>query len=707
MIAMSNSDRLAIISTLPQPRWRSITLVAENDLIADNGRWDAERTFGALKVAVVEKVRQWWNPISWLGGAPTTGEVVAFVVSLTIHAAALILLASLTLYVPFQDMLLISSLPVDEFDEELVAQEFHFSPEFHEQVGALGDVGLGAARPSAPLEAAESQIAYELEPTTAMGQIEVHEFNRTIFEGPNIPENVIVKGAGSVGTSGAMGAVDRITHEILLSLDERPTTVVWLFDKSGSLKPQRESIAKRFDKIYKELSVIQSSGNKAFQHEEQPLLTAVAEFGAAVELLTPKATAEITEVKAAVRAVHDDDSGMENVFQSVGYLAEKFRHMRLAKPRRNVMIVVFTDEAGDDIEALDATVDVCRKYEMPVYVIGVPAPFGREAAFIKYVDPDPKFDQSPQWAPVHQGPESLVPERIKLLFGGREELEEQMDSGFGPFGLCRLTYETGGLYFTVHPNRATGKRIRPWETAAMSSHLSSFFDARVMRNYRPDYVPAQQYLDFVQRNQACTALVEASRLSAITPMEDVRLRFPRIDDAQFARDLSNAQRTAAKLEPKVVALADILRQGERDREKVTTPRWQAGFDLAIGRALAVKVRTEGYNAMLAEAKQGLKFKNEKNDTWVLRAADTVTTGSALAKDAADAQRYLQRVVAEHKGTPWELDAEQELREPLGWQWDEEFTDVAGRLARAEEARNRPRPERPEPPQKPRRDPPKL
>ena len=47
------------------------------------------------------------------------------------------------------------------------------------------------------------------------------------------------------------------------------------------------------------------------------------------------------------------------------------------------MIVAFTDEAGDDIDALDAAVDVCRKYEMPVYVIGVPAPFGRETAYVK------------------------------------------------------------------------------------------------------------------------------------------------------------------------------------------------------------------------------------------------------------------------------------------------------------------------------------
>jgi hypothetical protein len=371
------------------------------------------------------------------------------------------------------------------------------------------------------------------------------------------------------------------------------------------------------------------------------------------------------------------------------------------------MIVVFTDEAGDDIEALDATVETCRKYEMPVYIIGVPAPFGRQTAYVKYIDPDPDFDQSPQKAPVHQGPESLLPERILLLFGGRAEDEEQVDSGFGPYGLCRLATETGGLYFTVHPNRKTGKRIEPWETAAMASHLSTFFDERVMRNYRPDYIPTRDYYAMVKSNAAYSALVEASQLSATTPMENVRLRFPRVDDAQFARDLSNAQRTAAKLEPKTNALVTILRQGERDRDKVSAPRWQAGFDLAIGRALAVNVRTEGYNAMLAAAKQGLKFKSEQNDTWVLRPSNSITISSALAKDADDAKKYLERVVAEHPDTPWAMEAAKELKQPMGWEWTETFTDVAGRMARAEANRNRPRPERPDPDRKPRRDPPAL
>jgi hypothetical protein len=410
-----------------------------------------------------------------------------------------------------------------------------------------------------------------------------------------------------------------------------------------------------------------------------------------------------------VRAIHDepDSKGIENVFESVEYVAEKFRHHRLASARRNVMIVVFTDEAGDDVNYLDQTVDICRKYEIPVYVVGVPAPFGRLTAYVKYIDPDPKYDQTPQWAPVHQGPESLLPERLMLMFRGTPEEETQVDSGFGPFGLCRLAYETGGLYFTVHPNRKVGERIGQWETAAMSSHIAMFFDPRIMRNYRPDYVTAAEYNKLLQSNRACAALVEAAQISAITPMEDVRLRFPKVDEAQFARDLSNAQKAAAKLEPRMEQLVSVLRQGEKDRSKLTTPRWQAGFDLAIGRAIAVLVRTEGYNTMLAEAKQGLKFKDERSDTWELRSSDSVSDNSALAKNAADAKTYLQRVVKEHAGTPWAQDAERELRQPLGWEWHERFTDVAGRLAQRNNGKNRPKPEMPAPPPKPRRDPPAL
>jgi hypothetical protein len=122
----------------------------------------------------------------------------------------------------------------------------------------------------------------------------------------------------------------------------------------------------------------------------------------------------------------------------------------------------------------------------------------------------------------------------------------------------------------------------------------------------------------------------------------------------------------------------MLRQGEADREKETILRWQAGYDLAIGRALAVKVRTETYNAMLAAAKRGLKPKDPKNNTWVLTPADEISVGSQYAKLGERAKMYLTRVVTDHPGTPWAMLAERELKDPLGWKWDEEFTDTTPR-----------------------------
>lgn len=658
-------------------------------------------------MAAASKSRDGWRVRTGLEQSLLDAGASGWLASLAIHLIALWALAAATLLLPMpRREVLLAARNVDA-EPSLVLDAFQFVQSPTEIVGAMSAGGTGEAMPQSLIEAPDADLAVQVATIAPVGEIQVLNISQTVLAGPNANEHLLITGAGSSGAAGAEGAVDRITQEILLSIDERPTLVAWLFDQSGSLQAQRESIAKRFDRVYDELGVIEASGNPAFrQHDDKPLLTAVAAFGASVELLTKAPTDDVAAIKQAVRAIDVDSSGRENVFQSVRYLADKFRHYRLRSPRRNVMIVIFTDEAGDDIQELDATIETCRKFAMPVFVVGVPAPFGREDAFIRYVDPDPQYDQSEQWLPVHQGPESLLPERLKLNFAGQRQYDERIDSGFGPYGLCRLTSETGGIYFTVHPNRNVGGKVASWETAAYASHLTTFFDERVMRTYQPDYVTVQQYYQLLTKNRACAALVQAAQLSWTTPMQEARRRFPKIDDAQLARELSLAQRDAAKLEPKIHQIVSILRQGEMDRSKVTRPRWQAGYDLAMGRALAVKVRTEGYNAMLAAAKQGLKFTNPKNDTWILKPAREVTINSVLATDAKTATAYLQRVLDEHPNTPWADDANRELQQPLGWSWDEEFTNVATQVAEAQAARRRP-PRPAEPPSKPRRDPPAL
>jgi hypothetical protein len=119
-----------------------------------------------------------------------------------------------------------------------------------------------------------------------------------------------------------------------------------------------------------------------------------------------------------------------------------------------------------------------------------------------------------------------------------------------------------------------------------------------------------------------------------------------------------------------------LLEGLKDREKLTEKRWQAGYDLAMGRVMAMKVRTEAYNRMLAQAKSGMNFEREDSDTWELVPDEDITqVGSQLQKLATEAIVMLQRIVDEHPGTPWALVAEDELRIPLGYVWRELHTGV--------------------------------
>ncbi|MGV3483924.1 MAG: vWA domain-containing protein, partial [Planctomycetaceae bacterium] len=504
-----------------------------------------------------------------------------------------------------------------------------------------------------------------------------------LFQEPVAPLDKLTAQKGKVGegTQGATGAVDRVTFEILQALEERPTLVVWLFDQSGSLHRQRAEIRERFDNIYEELGIVEQSGGKAFKKSTKdiPLLTSIIGFGQDVKLYTEDPVSQLDEIKSIVDSIPVDTSGVEKVFTAVELAADRYMTLRKSRggngPQRNVLLIVVTDERGDDIDRLEPSIEICRRWGMPVYVIGVPAPFGREHTLVKYVDPDPKYDQSPQWAQVDQGPETIMPERVQVGFSANFQDEPVIDSGFGPYGLTRLCYETGGIYFTVHPNRNVNRAVRRQEIDPFAADLQYFFDPAVMARYRPDYVAPADYQQKVKQSPLRTALVTAAMQVAPT-LERPQTRFVRRDEAALVGDLTRAQQDAAKLEPSLARLAAVLEPGMAARETETTPRWKAGFDLAYGRVLAQKVRTETYNAMLAKLKRGVLFKDPKNNTWVITPADEISVGSKWEREAAIAKQLLQDVVKEHPSTPWALLASEELKSPIGWQWKEEFTDLS-------------------------------
>jgi hypothetical protein len=99
----------------------------------------------------------------------------------------------------------------------------------------------------------------------------------------------------------------------------------------------------------------------------------------------------------------------------------------------------------------------------------------------------------------------------------------------------------------------------------------------------------------------------------------------------MAKQTSQAQQFAARNLPELDRLLALLLPGEADRDKLTGPRWQAEFDLAIGRVLANKARLDGYNSMIAVLKRGKTFQNENSNSWMLEPADSFETESTIKR----------------------------------------------------------------------------
>ncbi|MBA62396.1 MAG: hypothetical protein CMJ76_08525 [Planctomycetaceae bacterium] len=628
------------------------------------------------------KLVQWWQARTGEEETPFDSDSSAFLLSVLVHVAILVALGLWPLLAgQDEDSLMITTTKVDvqEITEPTPPEQIHFSEQEMAEVGANSDLGTQMALSEAPVIAEISEIPSPADPSDR----EVAEIllNNQVVQatGLHFNENLAVRGAVGTGTTGASGAVDRITNEILLSLEERRTLVIWLFDQSGSLARQRERIHDRFGRIYEELGILEAAENEAFKGKE-PLLTQVMAFGKSISKMMKQPTANLAEIKEAVKAIPQDDTGVELTFEAVvravnGHV-EYRRPDANGDPKRNVMIIVVSDEAGEDQANVDLAVKTCQKLAVPVYVIGVPAPFGRQETLVKWVDPDPMYDQTPQWGRVNQGPESVMAERVKLNFIGSGEEDIPIDSGFGPWALTRLCYETGGIYFAVHPNRNVNQSVSRKQVTAYSSHLQQFFDPTIMRDYRPDYVNYREYERRLKESKMRTALVQAAQMSWSTPMRDPQTRFVKRDEAAFSNELSESQKQAAQLEPQLENLYQFLLIGEADRDQEKSMRWKAGYDLALGRVLATKVRTETYNAMLAVAKRGLKLEDPKSNTFTLVPADSVTVGSQYKKNADKAKALLEGVIRDHESTPWAYLAKKELSTPIGWEWKESYTDLA-------------------------------
>jgi hypothetical protein len=463
-------------------------------------------------------------------------------------------------------------------------------------------------------------------------------------------------------------AVDKITRAIRGSLELGPTLIVWIVDRTPSAeKLVTESLEAA--KAYYE-----SAEGTAAQGANDNLLSAIVAFDQNVEFVLDPPTSDQQKIKAGLNAIRPAASGREQPFTAIKQALEKYLPLR-TQQRREVLLVVVTDEAGSDANLVDELAATLRRTAIPLYVIGLPAPWGQVNPF----SPNPKSSE-PSLADDSVptvGPESLFSERVDLEPWSPGSQVDLVDSGFGPFALERLCRASRGQFFAIRPEAGAadyayaGMKYQYWPPG-----FELRFEDNAAAKYAPDYVAEAEYRKLLSENKARAALHEAAKLPKVVIEGRPLTRFPKETEAKMAKTSSQAQQFAARNSPAVDQLYSALAQGEADREQLTSPRWRAQFDLAMGRVLAAKVRLDGYNSMIAALKRGKTFTNSESTAWILEPADAFETESTIRRQAERAKMYLSRVVQEHPRTPWAQIAEEELKTPLGWTWKEELAGLA-------------------------------
>ena len=586
--------------------------------------------------------------------ADTIREIPAWGISLALHVLLSAVLGLLTFTQIHSKR---ESDLTTVFDRVAEPVEFRISPEIVERLGSDSDsnaisASLAAARRPGP--DTHREIERRVESFLINPDIPIIE------ELPAPSEASLVKNFDAVGatehTGGTDGAIDRLALEIAASLRERRTLVAWLFDESLSMQQRRNAIADRFENVYRQLGQTNLGLEQALKNET--LQTAVVSFGRETHFLTEEPVADVTDIVKAIREVQLDESGDENVFSAVELVFRRwFNHD--GPGRHNMLIVIVTDERGTDYYRVEDVIRPLSRRGVRVYCVGNAAVFGREKGYVRY-SWNSEGEHFTEDLPVDQGPETVAPERLQLPFWtGRHQHLERMSSGYGPYALTRLCTETGGIYLIAEDS------------------LGMHFDDGIMRNYRPDYRPIREYERQLNTNQAKAALVHAARLAPVERVPPPVLYFRADNDQILRQQITEAQKPLAHLDYHINTLQQVIESGEEHRDRLDSPRWKAGFDLAMGRVLAMRVRSLGYNAVLAEMKSNPKtFATAGSNQWRLVSSDEISGGSQVKRLHRKAQTYLNRVIDSHPGTPWAMLAGVELNTLMGWAWTEGRIQVA-------------------------------
>ncbi|MFN0199855.1 MAG: vWA domain-containing protein, partial [Planctomycetaceae bacterium] len=257
-------------------------------------------------------------------------------------------------------------------------------------VGSAGGGALGASTAEAAqekLNKAESMQTPDLQVNVGPTELPAGDgISEDLGEGAVSGEvGALVEGYGP--------ALDRLSQELIRLMRSQPLLVVWLFDESGSMKDDQADLKQRIYRIYEELRLVsdsetdEKSPRRKKKLSDLPLLTSIGSFGKDYHIHTKEPTNDEKVLMSAIERIPVDETGAENTCAAVIAAVNQYRKMAQATDRKLVLVVI-SDESGDDGEALlEDAIHAVKQSKTPVFILGRESVFGTLYAYIRWIHP--------------------------------------------------------------------------------------------------------------------------------------------------------------------------------------------------------------------------------------------------------------------------------------------------------------------------------
>ena len=445
-------------------------------------------------------------------------------------------------------------------------------------------------------------------------------------------------------------ALDQLAREILRHLKDHKLTVVWLFDESSSMQDDQRTIVEKFDRVSSELKLNVEPSKKS----AGALNHAIVGFGQGIDYALDKPRDDIDQIGRAIKHLKVDPTGVENTMRAVRDVVEHYAS--LIRKDRRLLIVLVTDESGDDGADVEEARQALKKYKVPLYVIGRQSLFGYPFAHHRYIDPVTKDVYHPL---IRRGPETADLELYQ--WDGLYDRWDEQPSGFAPYELARLTKDSGGIYFVLPSEEFM--RVRQREQAYSITQL---------KEYLPEY---DNRLTYVEKRNSSPLRQLMHQIVLEGKAFIYRRDFPIESEDLVKAALQEGEKAGVKLnvllevQKRLEALAKVR---EREPEK----RWQAHYDLMLAQTVAFQVKAYEYRALMASIVKSPPVPKRQASpdlmiTWVVdHSKIPLAPKNDTAKKYAEAERLLKQVIARHPKTPWADLAQDALNRGLSVQLNE-------------------------------------